>query len=147
MEMKTRTKRIIEEYLREYPETNRYLKERTLQIIYPYKETDENVGGGKAQYKYDQSVVYTAISLKEDKILNTLKHHRDIIDDCLDDAGEDTQMIIAELYFKRHQQYTMDGLIANDLIHVSRTQAFRLRDKFIQHVAEGLDIYDLSDVG
>ena len=56
MEMKTRTKRIIEEYLREYPETNRYIKERTLQIIYPYRETDENVGGGKAQYKYDQSV-------------------------------------------------------------------------------------------
>jgi RinA family phage transcriptional activator len=145
--MKTRTKRIIEEYLREYPETNRYLKERTLQIIYPYREPDENVGGSGAQYKYDQSVVYTAISLQEDKILNTLKHHRDIIDDCLDDAGIDTQTIISELYFKRHQQYTMDGLIAHELIHVSRTQAFRLRDKFIQEVAEGLDIYDLSDVG
>lgn len=145
--MKTRTKRMIEEYLREYPETNRYIKERTLQIIYPAKQPDENVGGGRAQYKYDQSVVYTAISLAEDKILNTLKHHRDVIDDCLDDAGKDTETIIRELYFKRHQQYTMDGLIANELIHVSRTQAFRLRDKFIQHVAEGLEIYDLSDVG
>lgn len=145
--MKTRTKRMIEEYLREYPETNRYIKERTLQIIYPAKQPDENVGGGRAQYKYDQSVVYTAIGLAEDKILNTLKHRRDVIDDCLDDAGKDTETIIKELYFKRHQQYTMDGLIANDLIHVSRTQAFRLRDKFIQHVAEGLDIYDLSDVG
>ncbi|MDH5108489.1 hypothetical protein FAM21823_02184 [Lentilactobacillus parabuchneri] len=144
--MKTRTKRMIEEYLREYPETNRYIKERTLQIIYPAKQPDENVGGGRAQYKYDQSVVYTAISLAEDKILNTLKHHRDVIDDCLDDAGKDTETIIRELYFKRHQQYTMDGLIANELIHVSRTQAFRLRDKFIQLVAEGLDIYDLSDV-
>ncbi|GHP12994.1 hypothetical protein YK48G_04190 [Lentilactobacillus fungorum] len=144
--MKTRTKRMIEEYLREYPETNRYIKERTLQIIYPAKQSDENVGGGRAQYKYDQSVVYTAISLAEDKILNTLKHHRDVIDDCLDDAGQDTETIIRELYFKRHPQYTIDGLITNGRIHVSRSKAYELQSNFINEVAEGLDIYDLSDV-
>lgn len=144
--MKTRTKRIIEEYLREYPETNRYLKERNLQIIYPYRQADENVGGGKAQYKYDESVVFTAISLVEDKKLNTIQHHRDVIDDCLDSTDDDTKAIIRELYFKRHQQYTIEGLVANGIVNVSRAQAFRLRDKFIQQVAQGLNIYDLSDV-
>ena len=144
--MKTRTKRMIEEYLREYPETNRYIKERTLQIIYPAKQLDENVGGGRAQYKYDQSVVYTAISLAEDKILNTLKHHRDVIDDCLDDAGKDTETIIKELYFKRHPQYSINGLVVNGLIHVSQSKAYELENSFIEEVAEGLDIYDLSDV-
>ncbi|WP_249662815.1 transcriptional regulator [Lentilactobacillus buchneri] len=144
--MKTRTKRMIEEYLREYPETNRYIKERTLQIIYPAKQPDENVGGGRAQYKYDQSVVYTAIGLAEDKILNTLKHRRDVIDDCLDDAGKDTETIIKELYFKRHPQYSINGLVVNGLIHVSQSKAYELENSFIEEVAEGLDIYDLSDV-
>ncbi len=75
------------------------------------------------------------ITIDEDRRLNNLKWQRDVIDDCLDDSGQETEIIIKELYFKKRPDFTLDGLIANGLIHVSHTQAFNLRREFIQNIA------------
>ncbi|MDO7805779.1 hypothetical protein Q7Q91_12375 [Lactiplantibacillus pentosus] len=76
--------------------------------------------------------------------MNALKRQRNVIDDCLDDAGKDTGVIINELYFCKRPQYTIDGLITSHLINVSCRNAFRLKNSFIKECAKGFGLYDVD---
>ncbi|WP_047999403.1 transcriptional regulator [Lactiplantibacillus herbarum] len=142
--MKRSTIRKVEDILRDYPKIDKYIEEREQELRYPVTPGDDNVGGGKAQYKYGTQTLDTLITIDEDRRINALKRQRDIIDDCLNGVGNDTEVIIKELYFCRRPQYTIDGLITNHLINVSRANAFRLKSQFIADCARGMGLYDLS---
>lgn len=86
----------------------------------------------------------TIITIDDDCRINALKHQRGAVDDCLDGIGADTEVIIDELFFKKHHQYTIDGLITNHLINVSYTKAFKLRNEFVSECAKGLGLYEIE---
>ncbi|WP_436669832.1 transcriptional regulator [Lactiplantibacillus plantarum] len=142
--MKRTTIRKVEDILRDYPKIDKYIEKREQELRYPTVPRDDNVGGGKAQYKYPETTLNTIITIDDDRRINALKHQREVIDDCLDDVGHDTEVIIKELYFKKHQRYTIDGLITNHLISVSHTKAFELRNEFIMECAKGLGLYEIA---
>lgn len=142
--MKRSTIRTVEDILRDYPKIDKYIEQREQELRYPVTPVDENVGGGRAQNGFNDSTDRLIITLDEDKRINALKKQRQVIDDCLDEVGEDTEIIIDELYFRKRPRYTIDGLISNGLIHVSHTKAFGLRNKFVKECAKGLGLYNLD---
>ncbi|VDG31395.1 hypothetical protein [Lactobacillus plantarum subsp. plantarum] [Lactiplantibacillus mudanjiangensis] len=141
--VKRTTIRKVEDILRDYPKIDKYIEEREQELRYPSMPGDDNVGGGKAQYKYGNQTLDTLITIDEDRRINALKRQRAVIDDCLDDVGEDTEIIVNELYFRKRPRYTIDGLITNHLINVSHTKAFKLRNEFISDCAKGLGLYEI----
>ncbi len=50
--MRLSTIRKVEDILRDYPKIDKYIEDREQELRYPVKPADDNVGGGKAQYKY-----------------------------------------------------------------------------------------------
>ncbi|MCG0662327.1 transcriptional regulator [Lactiplantibacillus plantarum] len=142
--VKRSTIRKVEDILRDYPKIDKYIEEREQELRYPTATRDENVGGGRAQFKYPETTLNTIITIDDDRRINALKHQREVIDDCLDGVGRDTEVIIKELYFKKHQRYTIDGLITNHLVNVSRTKAFQLRNDFVTECAKGLGLYEIA---
>lgn len=141
--MKKSTVRKIEDILRDYPKIDRHIEKREMELRYPVKPTDENIGGGRAQNKRTEVVEHMVITIDEDEALNAFKHQRDVIDDCLDECGRDTETIITELYFKKHPQFTLNGLVENHLVLVGRDKAYKLKFTFIEKVAKGLGLYDI----
>ncbi|MCP1250099.1 hypothetical protein, partial [Gluconobacter oxydans] len=82
--MKRTTIRKVEDILRDYPKIDKYIKKREQELRYPTIPRDDNVGGGKAQYKYPETTLNMIITIDEDRRINALKHQREVIDDCLD---------------------------------------------------------------
>ncbi|MFT8584975.1 transcriptional regulator [Liquorilactobacillus hordei] len=141
--MKKSTFRKVEDILRDYPKIDRHIEKREQELRYPIKPTDENIGGGRAQNKRAEPVETMVITIDEDEALNAFKRQRDVIDDCLGEVGSDTETIIKELYFKHYPQFTLNGLVENNLLTVGKQQAYNLRNNFIKDVAKGLGLYDL----
>lgn len=140
--MKKSTIRKVEDILRDYPKIDRYIERREMELRYPYQDEDLNVGGGSAKNKRAEPIENLVITIDEDRMLQSLKKQRDIVDDCLDETDEDTKRIVKELYFNRHSQFTMNGLVQNNIVHVGLRRAYDLRNIFIGKVALGLGLYD-----
>ncbi|MFT8491572.1 transcriptional regulator [Oenococcus sicerae] len=141
--MKKSTIRKIEDILRDYPKIDKHIEKREMELRYPVKPTDENIGGGRAENKRSEVVEHMVITIDEDEALNAFKHQRDVIDDCLEECGRDTEIIITELYFKKHPQFTLNGLVENHLVLVGYNKSYQLRNSFVEKVAKGLGLYDL----
>ncbi|KRL98035.1 MULTISPECIES: DUF722 domain-containing protein [Liquorilactobacillus] len=141
--MKKSTIRKIEDILRDYPKIDKYIEAREMELRYPVKPADENIGGGKAENKRPEVVERMIITIDEDRALNSLKKQRDVIDNCLEEAGEDTERIIQEMYFSRRPQFTMNGLVQNNIVGVGLRKAYALRNSFIEKVAKELGLYDI----
>lgn len=135
------TKKRIEEILRDYPNLDRYIAQRTEELRYPHREHDENVGGGKSS-KISKPQEQMVITIEADKRLAMLEKEQRAIKKCLDNTDGDTRVIINELYFRKHPYYKVDGLILNNLITCSRAQAFRLKHEFLMDVANELELLD-----
>lgn len=142
--MKRSTFRKMEDVLRDYPLLNRKIESVEEEIRYPYREPDDNVGGGKAQYKKTQPELGTLILLEDDERIKSFKMQRQAVDECLDEACDDAKTIIRELYFVKHPKYTIDGLVTNHLIAVSHSPAYNLRQDFICNLAHKLGWYDIQ---
>lgn len=135
------TKQYIETVLGDYPKMDNYISERKEELLYPTREEDENVGGGKGS-KVSKPQEQMIVTLEQDKRLKILENEKNAIEDCLDESDCDTRFIINELYFKNKRRYTVDGLIATHKINISRSLFFMKRDKFINMLALKLDVND-----
>ncbi|WP_288531053.1 transcriptional regulator [uncultured Secundilactobacillus sp.] len=144
--MKRSTIRKVEDILRDYPKLDKYIEQRESELRYPMSQTDDNVGGGKSNYPDHDGPLRTLITIDEDRKINALKRQRDVIGDLLDECDKDTKTLIQELYFNRHPQFTIEGLVMNNYVEVSRRTAFKLKKEFINELAKALnlDIYDLD---
>ncbi|WP_275781959.1 transcriptional regulator [Latilactobacillus curvatus] len=138
--MRRSTFKCVEGILRDYPKIPDYIKQREQELMYPIQTSDENIGGGRSSTitKPQEQMI---ITLDEDRRLNALKRQRNLIDDTLDEFGNDTEVIINELYFKRRQEYTIEGLIEQRKIFVGRSKAFELKSKFIERLGSKLGLY------
>lgn len=137
-------KRYIFNYIKglliDYPNLDKYIKERREELMHPYKPADINrdIKGNKISNPMENAL----ITIDQDRRLAALEKRKMVISNRLRDSDPDTQTIIQELYIKKHPQYTMDGLIANQLIYCGRTKAFELQNEFFEDVAKDLNLDD-----
>ncbi len=140
--LKRSTFRKMEDVLRDYPCLDKKIESIEEEIRVPYREPDDNIGGGKGNKKTEPQL-NVLIMLEDDERLKSFKAQRQAVDECIEDFGEDTETIIRELYFVKRPRYTIEGLISNHMINVSHTVAYSLRRKFMTELAHKLGFYDL----
>lgn len=129
----------IAEIISDYPQTNQYIKKREDELTNQFQEfRDENVGGGRAQYKNNTGVQDMAITLAIDKRLNTLKRHAKAVEQCLNECDPDTKAIIEELYIKQHPTLNVYGVA--EKVNLSASQVKRRRLKFFEHLSNKLGL-------
>lgn len=107
--------------------------------MYPLQPADENVGGGKRS-KISKPQEQMVITIDQDRQIHALERQQQVIDDCLDDAGELTRTVITELYFRKHPAYTMTGL--SEKLNYNKIGLYELRNKFIEKIATKLGIFE-----
>lgn len=141
--MKEHTKQLVIEILRDFQDIPQHIKDREEELRHPVVPRDENVGGGRAQYKPNDAIDRLIITIDEDERLHKLKEEYEAVDYCYRHADDYTQKIIYELYIKRYPSYTMQGLIENGIIPYSQKTAYKMRNKFLKEVAKRLGIDSL----
>ena len=129
----------VKQILRDYPDTDRYIRKIEEGIRTPYKASDVN-GDIKGTRMDNDPNFATMWTIETHKQIASFKRNKQIIDDLLYECGADTETIIRELYIKKFPQYTMQGLVVNHLVNVSISTAKRLRNNFFKEVDRQLDI-------
>lgn len=126
----------IEETLRDYPNTDAYVKERRQELLHPYNASpDENIGGGRSNVPAKQ-LEDLAISIAEDRRLTNLERNKRVVKSCLQVVDQDTVDLITELYFKKHQTRTLEGIAQK--LNSSPAAISRKRTKFFELVKSEL---------
>lgn len=134
-------KAYIYSLLVDYPNYEEHVERRNWELRHPVGEIDENVGGGKAQFKQNDVVDRMLIRIDEDDYLNSLRREHYSIRVVFDDSDEIVQTICKELFFKkaRYRQYhTIADLCNAGVIHISKTVAYDKFDEFLHEVAQQL---------
>ena len=92
--MRRNTFKNIEAILRDYPDYDRYIADREESILYPDAiYSDENIGGGRGS-RISNPTEQKALTIAEDKRLNTLKTYRDGVEKVINESDPITNMII-----------------------------------------------------
>ncbi|MFK8242826.1 MULTISPECIES: transcriptional regulator [unclassified Facklamia] len=134
--MKKSTFNYIKDILKDYPNIDRYIKERELELRIPSKQDDLN--SGIRGNRVSDSMTNMLITIEQDRRLSALERNKRVIEDNLNNCDSDTKKIIEELYIERYPRYKMQGLVDNMLINCGRTKGFQLRDRFFENVADDL---------
>lgn len=129
----------VKAVLKDYRDTDKYVRKLEEEIRVPYRE--EDVNGDIKGTRSDSDLMFgTLWSIETDKQIRRLKRNKQIVEELLDECGSDTETIIRELYIKRFPQYTMQGLVEQRIILASVSTAKRLRNKFFEEVDKQLDL-------
>lgn len=136
--MKRSTFNYIKDILKDYPNIDKYIKDRMEELRVPYRDADVNAGIRGSNT--NDAIANLMITIEQDRRLAALERNKRIIDNNLQECDSDTRTIIEELYVKKYQQYTMDGLISHNKINVSRRNAYRLLNQFFENVADDLGL-------
>lgn len=127
----------------DYPDYEKHVERRNFELRHPIGEIDENVGGGRAQFKQNDTVDRMLIRIDEDNYLNALRHEHYIIRACFEDADEDVQKICQELYFKKskNKKYqTIADMCNAGALLLSKTVAYDKFDEFMREIAKQLGL-------
>lgn len=129
----------VKAVLKDYRDTNKYVRKLEEEIRVPYRENDVNrdIKGSSTD---SDTMFGTMWTIETDRRIQRLRRNEAIVQELLDECGKDTETIIRELYIKRFPQYTMQGLVDNLVIKCGRNKAFTLRDKFFEELDRSLDI-------
>ncbi|EOH85467.1 MULTISPECIES: RinA family phage transcriptional regulator [Enterococcus] len=129
----------VKAVLKDYRDTDKYVRKLEEEIRVPYRE--EDVNGDIKGTRSDSDLMFgTLWTIETDKQIRRLKRNKQIVQELLDECGSDTETIIRELYIKRFPQYTMQGLVEQKIILASVSTAKRLRNKFFEEVDKQLDL-------
>ncbi|WP_288528262.1 transcriptional regulator [uncultured Secundilactobacillus sp.] len=135
--MKSGVFKHIEEILQDYPRLPAYIQERRQELLNPYHAGhDENVGGGKIQFKYDESTAYKAIDLMADREIKGLEKTQRAVAYCLDRTDAETMAIINELYFKAQPKPSLQAVSMR--LNISRPVIGRKRQLFFEAIGKEL---------
>lgn len=129
----------VKAVLKDYRDTDKYVRKLEEEIRIPYREEDIN-GDIKGTRSDSDTMFGTLWTIETDKQIRRLKRNKQIVQELLDECGSDTETIIRELYIKRFPQYTMQGLVEQRIILASVSTAKRLRNKFFEEVDKQLDL-------
>lgn len=137
-------KSVVEGLLEDYPHYYEYVKYRVFQLANPVAEIDENVGGGKAQNKINDPLpLRLMIQTEDDRYLSNLRRIHDDIRVCYEEADSDVKTIVKELYFtseNKRKYHTIDALVCDNKIPLSKTLAYQKFDEFVSEVADQLGL-------
>ncbi len=129
----------VKAVLKDYRDTDKYVRKLEEEIRVPYRE--EDVNGDIKGTRSDSDLMFgTLWTIETDKQIRRLKRNKQIVQELLDECGSDTETIIRELYINRFPQYTMQGLVEQRIILASVSTAKRLRNKFFEEVDKQLDL-------
>ena len=129
----------VKAVLKDYRDTDKYVRKLEEEIRVPYRE--EDVNGDIKGTRSDSDLMFgTLWTIETDKQIRRLKRNKRIVQELLNECGSDTETIIRELYIKRFPQYTMQGLVEQRIILASVSTAKRLRNKFFEEVDKQLDL-------
>ena len=136
--MKRSTFNYIKDILRDYPNIDKYIKERELELRTPYRQTDLNadIKGNRIS----DSMTTMMITIEQDRRLSALERNKRVIEDNLQECDNDTRTIIEELYIVKYQRYTMEGLVEQRLISCGKSKAYDLRNRFFENIARELNL-------
>lgn len=140
--MRNETKRLIKAMLKDYPHLKKKIARRNEELMHPYVERDENVGGGRAENKERNPTMQMIITLDDDRAIHTMQREHEVITRLLDAAGDTTATIIKQCYIDA-PYHSIKQLVATGKVWCSVTKAYKLRDQFFSDVAKELNIYDL----
>lgn len=129
----------VKAVLKDYRDTDKYVRKLEEEIRVPYREEDIN-GDIKGSRSDSDTMFGTLWTIETDKQIRRLKRNKQIVQELLDECGSNTETIIRELYIKRFPQYTMQGLVEQKIILASVSTAKRLRNKFFEEVDKQLDL-------
>lgn len=132
--MRRETKALLKDILRDYPQLEKRIKQRREEIMHPTFDRDDNIGGGRSNVPSNY-LERRIIKMSDDEELRVLIKEKRLIEQCLDEANEETQIIIREVYMGRTPQYSLSGLIAAGKIYCGQTRAYKLRDDFFNDLA------------
>lgn len=129
----------VKAVLKDYRDTDKYVRKLEEEIRVPYRE--EDVNGDIKGTRSDSDLMFgTLWTIETDKQIRRLKRNKQIVQELLDECGSDTETIIRELYIKRFPQYTMQGLVDNHKINCGKTKAFEYRNRFFEEMDKALEI-------
>ena len=136
--MKRSTFNYIKDILRDYPNIDKYIKERELELRIPHRQTDLNadIKGNRIS----DSMTTMMITIEQDRRLSALERNKRVMEDNLQECDEDTRTIIEELYIVKYQRYTMEGLVEQRLISCGKSKAYDLRNRFFENIARELNL-------
>lgn len=135
--MRNSTKKYLEDELFSYPKMDQYINSLREEIINPWRETDENIGGGKSNI-ISSTVEVKAIRLVNDKRLNRMREVKQAIETIYRESSIEEKDLLEIYYFKSPRTLTIDG-VAQEL-SVSRRTVFRLRSRLLNRFADELGI-------
>lgn len=137
--LKRSTFNYIKDILKDYPDIENHIKQREEELRRHHQSEDinRNIRGYGAK---PNAMDIMLITIEQDRRLAALERNRRVVEDNLSSCDEDTRTIIEELYIKRYQRYTMDGLVEAHLISCGRSKAFDLRDCFFKNIARDLGL-------
>lgn len=135
--MRRSTFETVREILKDYPGIDKYIEQRKEEIKFPYRSEDLNrdIKGSLTNNAMDGYI----ITQEQDKRLIALERQKNVINKVYSEANHDQQVIIDELYFKKHPLYTPQGL-AENVLCISRSQLYKLRNEFFVKVAVDLGL-------
>lgn len=138
--MKRSTFNYIADILREYPDTEKYIKSRMNELKYPDREEDINADIRGTKSDCDPHINWL-IKVEQDRRLRVLERNHMVISTLLDECDADTKIIIKELYMKRYPKYrNIQDIVDNNILSVGKSKAYHLRDKFFKHIQADLDL-------
>lgn len=128
----------IAKVLSDYPHIDEYIKSRERELMSPWQETDENIGGGKSNVMVN-TPERMVITIADDRRLTNLEHNRDVVDRCLAKSDSATITIIHELYFKETPSFTLQG-VADKLNYANESSVRKKRNRFFEMMANELGL-------
>lgn len=135
--MRRNTFKQIEIILSDYPDYDRYIKQREMEIMTPYTVLDENIGGGKSNLASSPDE-QKAIKLADDRVLNKLREQRDAVDKIMQNVDLKTYQIISLYYFARPRRMTWEGVAQN--VDYSKKQCQNIRTAVFEKLADELGL-------
>lgn len=135
--MRNSTYKYLEAELFEYPSIKKHIESIREEVITPYREVDENVGGGKSNTNVS-TVEIAATRLITDRRLIQLEKMKTAIENVYNRCTYTERELIELYYFKKPRLYTPDGIA--DKLYISRRQFFKLKKAIILSLANELGI-------
>lgn len=123
----------IEEYWASLDSLKKQLKYREWELLNAYKETDTNIGGGKAN-RISDTTGNKAILLAEDKNYQHLKNIITNLEHMYKELDHDLKTIVDMRYFDSEQCYEWEEIA--DKLYMSRNKVLRKRNILIDKTAQ-----------
>lgn len=125
----------LESELMAFPHIDKRIKEVEQELLNPWQEQDENIGGGRSNNNVSQTEV-KATRLVTDKRLAKLYEMKRAIQKVYDECNAVDKRLIDEYFFTKPRQLTMSGVAQK--VCVSRATAYRMKRYIIHRLAEEL---------